>query len=147
VTILNVNSIAHGLLYAVASDQTIVDSAFAVELEPLDNVDVSRSPWVGLYWGRASLPPGPISAGQVRDVEIELEAIVRVQQAGSRLEAVDALHRALGPVLTAIHCNPTLLGSVGQIMDIAVEPFEVNRAEDDWIQAAHILITAVHQVQ
>ena len=145
--IVNVNSIAHGLLYAVASDQTIVDSGYNVFLEPLDNVDVNLFPWVGIYWNGIQLPPGPISAGQIRDVSIDLSVYVRAENAGGRLQAVDALHRALGPVLTAIHCNLTLKGSVDQVEAIAAEVFDVNRESDDWIQAAHILVTAVKQVQ
>ena len=143
---IHVNSIAHGLLYAVASDATIVNSGFYVELEPLDAMDMSRVPWVGVYWGGAQLPPGPASAGQIRDITVELSCIVRAGNAGGRWQAVDALHRALKPVLTAIHCNHTLLGSVENITAISVETFDVNREADDWIQAAHILITAELQV-
>ena len=144
--LLYVNSIAHGLLYAVASDQTIVDSGYSVYLEPIDNEDVNLFPWVGIYWVGVQLPPGPISAGQVRDVTVDLSMIVRAENAGSRLQAVDALHRALGPVLTAVHCNLTLKGSVDQVEAISAEVFDVNRQADDWIQAAHISITAVKQV-
>lgn len=145
--ILYVNSIAHGLLYSVTSDQTIIDSGFNVRLEPLDNEDINLFPWIGIYWNGAQLPPGPISAGQIRDVTIDLSMFVRVSNAGGRLEAVDALHRALGPVLTAVHCNYTLKGSVDEIQSISTEVFDVNRESDDWIQAAHIQITAIKQVQ
>ena len=145
--IIHVNSIAHGLLYAVASNAVVVNSGFHVYLEPLDNMDVNLFPWCGIYWDGARLPAGPISAGQIRDVECDLSIIVRAENAGSRLEAVDALHRALGPVLTAIHCNHTLTGVVDEITQIQTTVFDVSRESDDWIQAAHILITANVQVQ
>ena len=144
--ILHVNSIAHGFLYTVGSFAAVVNSGITVELEPLDNLDESRFPWVGLYLDGVRLPPGPISAGRMRDVEIDLSAYVRASNAGSRLQATDALYRVLGPVLTAIHCDQTLTGAVHEISRIEVTPFEVNRSSDDWIQAAHILITAHVQV-
>lgn len=145
--IVHVNSIAYGFLYAVSSFAAVVNSSMAVELEPLSNEDINVSPWVGLYIDAVRLPAGPISAGQIRDVEVDLIATVRVQNAAGRLQAMDALYRALGPVLTAVHCNYTLSGAVQEISSIEVAPLLGDKTEDDWIQAAHILITAVTQVQ
>ncbi len=137
-----VNSIAYGLLYSVASDTTIINSGYSVYLEPIDDEDIAQMPWVGIYLDGIDIEPARFGGPPTWDATLIFSMILRHHNTQGRLESIDALYRALDPVLTAVNSNKTLKGTVEIVNAITVEPFEMSRDDENFVQAMEIRLTA-----
>lgn len=143
---LDVTSVHWALFTAIASDATVVNSGFTVQFEPLDNQDFARSPWVGVYLDNVEMLPGAMG-GLQWDTALDFSVLVSAHDANGRVAAIQALQRAIPPVLTAIHCNITLGGQVDVIDRIAFVPQDVNRKDEDFVQFYEIQVVAKKQVR
>ena len=129
---IHVNSIAHSLFTTLASDSTLVDSGFTVQLSAPFPTDPGLTPWVGVYADDVTFDPWRLGGPQPWKAEILLMVVVQEQSLAGGLDANDRLHRALFPVLAAVNSNKNLDGTVRIINEIAIEPLERVLAEDDY---------------
>lgn len=137
----HVDSIMNALYTSIASDAAIVSSGFVVELEPVNQGDMNIGLWCGVYFIDAPFAPGAMG-GQQFDGVVDMSVVVRATDAGGRAASILALQRAVKPVLTAIWCNLTLGGTVDVIDTINIQPFEIQRSTEDFIQSYEIQLAA-----
>ena len=137
-----INSMAYGLLFSVASDTTVINSGYHVFLEPIDDEDIALMPWVGIYLATVAIQPVLVSGPAQWNATVGFSIIVRNEDVNGRLESIDALYRSIDPVISAVNSNKTLKGSVQVVDAITFEPFEVGREDENFIQAMQINIQA-----
>ncbi len=130
---IHVDSVTAALFGQLANDPVLVSSGFTVQEGEAFNRDLSRTPWVGVYYGNVSLDPHTI--GGVQPWEAQLELFVYVQEGSHRSgqAATRRLGRAQAAVLDVIDADKTLGGTVAMLTGLEIAPFQRDLAEDTWL--------------
>ena len=138
-----VNSIMNAIYTLLSSDSTLGNSNVTIELNEPYNLDINRTPWVGVYNNDIEIAPhrcnyqAPWLAVYRPLIYVQEQQYITEERSTS-----DALDKLLTPVMSVVNSNRTLLGTVDMTRGYEITPYQLDIEQEDYIWAYQIMITA-----
>ena len=138
-----VNSVMNALYILLSSDSTLVNSNVTVEMNEPYNIDINRTPWVGVYHNEIEIAPHRCNYQEPWLVTYRPWILLQEQQYITEEQSTsEALDKLLTPVMTVINSNRTLLDTVDMMRGFDIVPYQLDIEQEDYIWAYQITLTA-----
>jgi len=126
-----VNSVSSALFTTIASDSTLVSSGISFCLNNIMNSDPNFSPWVGVYYDSTQIEPYRANTTvpwMATHNFVVYSQIYGYDNAEENKEELDKLNTL---ILNAVNANKKLDNTVLNLMELSINPFQVDLENED----------------
>ena len=139
---IHVNSVTSALFTLLSSHSVLVSSAFTIEEGEALNLEVTHTPWVGIYYGDMTIAPHTVGAAKPWQADLELFLYVQEGSHRSGAEATRLLAMAQSVVLNALNGDKSIGETVLMLTAMTISPFQRDLQEDTWLFTNEIALKA-----